>query len=55
MSANPVGNLFIDTTVLVYAYDRSAGKKQAIGAQLMESCWENGNGCLSIQVLQEFL
>jgi len=54
MSANPAGNLFIDTNVLVYAYDRSAGKKQAIAAQLIESCWDNGNGCLSIQVLQEF-
>ena len=45
---------FVDTDILVYAYDRSAGYKHEVAVQLMESCWENENGCLSIQVLQEF-
>lgn len=45
---------FIDTNILVYAYDRSAGNKHAISAQLLRECWENETGCLSIQVLQEF-
>src|SRR4030065_260644 len=40
--------------ILVYAYDSSAGQKHTLAAQLMEGCWENENGCLSLQVLQEF-
>jgi predicted nucleic acid-binding protein len=54
MSANPETDHFLDTNILVYAYDRSAGMKHTISLQLMEECWTNGNGCLSIQVLQEF-
>ena len=56
MSDEPqMGQLvFVDTNILVYAYDRSAGQKQFLAAQLVKGCWENGNGCLSIQVLQEF-
>jgi predicted nucleic acid-binding protein len=45
---------FIDTNILVYAYDRSAGRKHAAASRLVEQCWEDENGCLSIQVLQEF-
>jgi predicted nucleic acid-binding protein len=45
---------FIDTNVLIYAYDRSAGRKHTAAALLVEQCWEEENGCLSIQVLQEF-
>lgn len=46
--------LFIDTNILVYAYDRSAGEKHALAARMVEQCWDNENGCISIQVLQEF-
>jgi predicted nucleic acid-binding protein len=46
--------LFLDTNVLVYAYDSSAGQKHNQAVQLIQSCWENENGCISIQVLQEF-
>ena len=45
---------FIDTNILVYAYDRSAGRKHTAAARLIEQCWGNENGCISIQVLQEF-
>ncbi len=45
---------FLDTNILVYAFDRSAGQKHALAVQLMEGCWENENGRISIQVLQEF-
>jgi predicted nucleic acid-binding protein len=45
---------FFDTNILVYAYDRSAGSKHVAAARLVEQCWEDENGCLSIQVLQEF-
>ena len=54
MSVDPQVEYFLDTNVLVYAYDRSAGMKQSIAAQFVSDCWENENGCLSIQVLQEF-
>lgn len=45
---------FVDTNVLVYAYDRSAGPKNRRGAALMERLWSGNTGCTSIQVLQEF-
>lgn len=54
MNVEPQAVYFLDTNILVYAYDRSAGQKHELAAQLMEACWENENGCLSIQVLQEF-
>jgi len=54
MSTNFNNCLFIDTNILVYAYDLSAGDKRKVAALLVEECWEGGNGCLSIQILQEF-
>jgi predicted nucleic acid-binding protein len=46
---------FVDTNILVYAYDRSEGEKQARAKALVKELWNRHNGCLSIQVLQEFL
>lgn len=46
--------IFVDTNILVYAHDRSAGEKHAMARDLIRSLWESGSGCLSIQVLQEF-
>lgn len=54
MNVDPQAAYFLDTNILVYAYDRSAGRKHSLAAQLVAACWENENGCLSIQVLQEF-
>lgn len=45
---------FVDTNVLVYAHDTSAGQKHDRAQQLLADLWAGGNGCLSIQVLQEF-
>lgn len=45
---------FVDTNVLVYAYDDSAGVKRDRAAALIEELWRTGEGSLSIQVLQEF-
>lgn len=45
---------FVDTNVLVYAHDISAGAKHKRAEQLVAQLWQAGNGCLSIQVLQEF-
>ena len=54
MSVNSETGVFIDTNILVYAYDLSAGRKHRLAAQTLEDCWETGSGCLSIQVLHEF-
>lgn len=54
MNVDPQTRYFLDTNILVYAYDRTAGRKHDLAAQLVEACWEYENGCLSIQVLQEF-
>ena len=53
MSAE-AGREFVDTNVLVYAFDRSAGAKAAAAGRLMDRLWSDGTGCLSVQVLQEF-
>jgi len=54
MNVDPQVDYFLDTNILVYAFDRSAGYKHSLASQLVEACWENENGCTSIQVLQEF-
>jgi predicted nucleic acid-binding protein len=53
MSAEP-SREFVDVNVLVYAFDASAGTKKATAERLLADLWETGNGCLSVQVLQEF-
>jgi predicted nucleic acid-binding protein len=45
--------VFVDTTVLVYAYDRGAGSKHEIALSHVEKLWLKGNGVISTQVLQE--
>lgn len=45
---------FIDTNVLVYAYDIDEGPKHLVARNLLVEMWRNGNGALSTQVLQEF-
>jgi predicted nucleic acid-binding protein len=45
---------FVDTNILIYAHDRSAGAKHEKARELIEGLWESNNGCLSVQVLQEF-
>jgi predicted nucleic acid-binding protein len=45
---------FVDTNILVYAHDDSAGVKRDQARALVEQLWESRDGCLSVQVLQEF-
>jgi predicted nucleic acid-binding protein len=54
MSAETALREFVDTNVLVYAFDSSAKSKQTAAAALLERRWEQGTGCVSVQVLQEF-
>ncbi|MGE5549193.1 MAG: PIN domain-containing protein [Bacteroidota bacterium] len=45
---------FVDTNILIYAYDDSAGAKGERARGILVGLWQSGLGCLSIQVLQEF-
>ena len=54
MTENPANATFVDTNILVYAYDKTAGPKHDIAARLVENWWNNENGRLSLQILQEF-
>jgi predicted nucleic acid-binding protein len=44
---------FIDTNVLLYAHDRTAGRKHEIARDLVAGLWNERTGVLSTQVLQE--
>jgi predicted nucleic acid-binding protein len=46
--------LFVDTNILLYAYDVEAIDKRRIAADLIRRVWDAGTGALSTQVLQEF-
>jgi predicted nucleic acid-binding protein len=48
------GKVFVDTNILVYAYDSSAGDKHKMAVELMSRLWASGDGIISSQVLQEF-
>ena len=45
---------FIDSNVLVYAYDQHDANKQDIAQSVLTKSIENGNGTLSTQVIGEF-
>jgi predicted nucleic acid-binding protein len=51
MSANP---RFVDTNVILYAHDMTAGDKHSRARALLQELWDSRDGCISIQVLQEF-
>jgi predicted nucleic acid-binding protein len=44
---------FVDTNVMVYAHDKSAGRRHDVAKELVRRLWDSGRGCLSVQVLQE--
>lgn len=45
---------FVDSNILIYAYDRSAGFKHELARSVVRGLWERRSGTLSVQVLQEF-
>src|SRR5438105_679094 len=45
---------FVDTNVLIYAYDIDAEAKHQIARSLLQKLWSERTGVLSVQVLQEF-
>lgn len=54
MSAREAPYEFVDTNVLVYAHDNSAGAKQFAARALLARLWRERVGAVSLQVLQEF-
>jgi predicted nucleic acid-binding protein len=44
---------FVDTNILIYAHDRSAGIKHRRARHAIERLWTTGQGVLSTQILQE--
>ncbi len=45
---------FVDTNVLIYAYDASETVKQPKAQAVLEQLWSERSGVLSTQILQEF-
>lgn len=54
MSVEQASLEFVDTNVLLYAYDLSAGARHERAAELVGALGAERLGALSIQVLQEF-
>jgi len=50
----PGDKIFLDTNIIVYAYDTSAGEKHEKAANTIVDLWDSGLGLISTQVLQEF-
>ncbi len=46
--------VFVDTNIILYAYDISAGEKHQIAKKILLDLWDSGLGVISTQVLQEF-
>ena len=46
--------VFVDTNIIVYAYDASAGEKHDKALEIMKDLWRTGHGVTSTQVMQEF-
>jgi len=46
--------VFVDTNIIVYAYDVSAGEKHEAAVTIMRDLWNTERGVTSTQVLQEF-
>ena len=46
--------VFLDTNLLLYAYDAGSPGKHSVAVRILEDLWKSGNGVLSSQVLQEF-
>ena len=46
---------FLDTNILVYAFDRLAGPRHDAAKALFQRITRDGNGVVSVQVLQEWV
>ncbi|MCP4755415.1 MAG: PIN domain-containing protein [Proteobacteria bacterium] len=46
---------FLDTNVIVYSFDQTAPSKKAIAETLIQKALKDHCGCVSFQVVQEFI
>jgi len=46
---------FLDTNVIIYSFDSSHPKRQKIARELIREALVEGAGCISYQVIEEFL
>ena len=44
---------FIDTNVFIYLFDETNAEKSRVAEELIRQCLENGDACISYQVVQE--
>ena len=54
MSGDGARGEFVDTNILIYAFDATAGDKRRVAVELITRLWLDRRGCISLQVLQEF-
>ncbi|MBN1831488.1 MAG: PIN domain-containing protein [Deltaproteobacteria bacterium] len=54
MNSMPDDKTFVDTNIIIYAYDVTAGKKHEAAENILADLWNSGLGVISTQVLQEF-
>ena len=54
MSDDRLRGEFVDTNILIYAFDTTAGDKRRVAVELITRLWLDHRGCISLQVLQEF-
>ena len=54
MRLMPAERTFVDTNILLYAYDVNAGKKRELATDAVKTLWRSGGVVVSTQVLQEF-
>ena len=52
-STSAEARAFVDTNIVVYAYDGAAGEKHTRARGLLEELLDSRRGCVSVQVLQE--
>jgi predicted nucleic acid-binding protein len=50
----PGDKVFLDTNIILYAYDVSAGEKHKRAKEIVLDLWNSGLAVISTQVLQEF-
>ncbi len=44
---------FVDTNIIIYAYDITAGEKHPLAKAVIMDLWRSGRGLVSTQILQE--
>jgi len=49
------GKYFLDTNVLIYSFDSNSAAKQQKANQLIKTALLENKGCISYQVIQEFI